>query len=74
MATIGNEGIVGIPLEPGGGSLGVRAISQVTGHAARMDASRFLAEVDGNAVGFGALDYVFTQTLLATHPALNSVR
>ena len=25
-------------------------------------------------LGFGALDYVFTQTLLATHPALNSVR
>lgn len=49
VATIGNEGVVGIPLEPGGGSLGVRAISQVTGHAARMDASRFLAEVDGSS-------------------------
>ena len=41
MATIGNEGIVGVPLVPLGG-LAVRAISQVAGHALRMDASSFL--------------------------------
>jgi len=44
VATVGNEGIVGVPLVPGG-SLAVRAISQVTGTALRMDAGAFLAEV-----------------------------
>ncbi len=42
VATIGNEGIVGVPLVPGG-SLAVRAISQVAGTALRMDAAIFLA-------------------------------
>jgi CRP-like cAMP-binding protein len=41
VATIGNEGIVGVPLVPLGG-LAVRAISQVAGHSLRMDASAFL--------------------------------
>jgi CRP-like cAMP-binding protein len=45
VATIGNEGIVGVPAVPGG-SLAVRAISQVTGYSARMDARVFLAEVE----------------------------
>jgi len=43
VATIGNEGIVGVPLRDGG-SLAVRAISQVAGSALRMDAGAFLAE------------------------------
>ena len=38
VATVGNEGIVGVPLVPGG-SLAVRAISQVSGSALRMEAS-----------------------------------
>src|ERR1700681_327591 len=42
VATIGNEGIVGVPLVPPGG-LAVRAISQVAGHSLRMDAAAFLA-------------------------------
>ncbi|HZS15518.1 MAG TPA: Crp/Fnr family transcriptional regulator [Candidatus Dormibacteraeota bacterium] len=44
VATVGNEGIVGVPLLPGG-SLAVRAISQVAGRALRMDAAAFLAEL-----------------------------
>src|SRR5579884_3740730 len=45
VATVGNEGVVGVPLVPGG-SLAVRAISQVAGRALRMDAPAFLAEMD----------------------------
>ncbi len=40
VATIGNEGIVGVPLVSHGG-LAVRAISQVAGHSLRMEASVF---------------------------------
>jgi len=47
VATIGNEGIVGVPLLSGG-SLAVRAISQVAGRALRMKADLFLAELDRN--------------------------
>ncbi len=43
VATIGNEGIVGVPLQPRG-SLAVRAISQVAGSVLRMDAAMFLEE------------------------------
>ena len=43
VATIGNEGIVGVP-HVAGGSLTVRAISQVAGSALRMPAATFLAE------------------------------
>jgi CRP-like cAMP-binding protein len=44
VATVGNEGIVGVPLVRGG-SLAVRAISQVAGPALRIDAEPFLAEL-----------------------------
>ena len=44
VATVGNEGVVGVPLVPGG-SLAVRAISQVPGRALRMEAPRFLTEM-----------------------------
>jgi CRP-like cAMP-binding protein len=44
VATIGNEGIVGVPLR-NGGSLAMRAISQVAGSALRMSADVFLAEL-----------------------------
>ena len=47
VATIGNEGIVGIPIQPRG-SLAVRAISQVAGSALRMDAATFLAETEAD--------------------------
>jgi CRP-like cAMP-binding protein len=43
VATVGNEGIVGVPLVTGG-SLVVRAISQVPGRTLRMPAAVFLAE------------------------------
>jgi CRP-like cAMP-binding protein len=43
VATVGNEGIVGVPLVRGG-SLAVRAISQVPGDTLRMDASVFISE------------------------------
>jgi len=45
VATIGNEGIVGVPLTPLGG-LAVRAISQVAGHSLRLDAGAFLTLVE----------------------------
>src|SRR6202140_4600528 len=41
VATVGNEGIVGIPLVPLGG-LAVRAITQVAGYGLRLDAAAFL--------------------------------
>jgi CRP-like cAMP-binding protein len=44
VATVGNEGVVGVPLVLGG-SLAVRAISQVAGWVLRMDAATFLAEM-----------------------------
>ncbi|HEY8756465.1 MAG TPA: Crp/Fnr family transcriptional regulator, partial [Candidatus Dormibacteraeota bacterium] len=44
VATIGNEGIVGVPLRDGG-SLAVRAISQVAGASLRMNADAFLDEL-----------------------------
>jgi CRP-like cAMP-binding protein len=46
VATIGNEGIVGVPLAPGG-TLAVRAICQVAGRALCMDAGRYLTETAG---------------------------
>jgi CRP-like cAMP-binding protein len=44
VATVGNEGVVGVPLVLGG-SLAVRAISQVSGWVLRMDAATFLNEI-----------------------------
>jgi hypothetical protein len=44
VATIGNEGIVGVPMCPGG-SLAFRAVSSVAGWVDRMDAARFLDEI-----------------------------
>jgi CRP-like cAMP-binding protein len=45
VATIGNEGIVGVPLVPGG-SLAVRAISQVGGRTLRLEAREFFRAVE----------------------------
>ncbi len=45
VATIGNEGIVGVPMVLGQPSRAVRAISQVSGSAFGMDAEAFLDEV-----------------------------
>ncbi len=45
VATIGNEGIVGVPLVPGG-SLAVRAISQVGGRTLRLEAGEFFRAVE----------------------------
>lgn len=45
VATVGNTGIVGVPMVLGG-SLAVRAICSVAGWAERMDASTFLNEVE----------------------------
>jgi hypothetical protein len=47
VASIGNEGIVGVPIRPGG-SLAFRAISSVGGWIDRMDASTFLDEVEAD--------------------------
>ena len=47
VATVGNEGIVGVPMVLGG-SLAVRAIASVAGWVERMDASTFLSEVNAD--------------------------
>lgn len=61
VATIGNEGIVGVPLVPSGG-LAVRAISQVAGHCLRMDARTFL-EWNERSHTFQKLVDSYTQAL-----------
>jgi len=61
VATIGNEGIVGIPLVPLGG-LAVRAITQVAGHGLRLDAAVFL-EWTERSHAFRALVERYTQAL-----------
>jgi CRP-like cAMP-binding protein len=48
VASVGNEGIVGVPLLRGG-SLAVRAICSVAGWADRMDAPAFLTEIERDA-------------------------
>src|ERR1700726_1053712 len=48
VATIGNEGIVGVPLVPGG-SLAVRAISQVGGRALGIDSGEVIQRLAGLA-------------------------
>jgi CRP-like cAMP-binding protein len=60
VATVGNEGIVGVPLVLGG-SLAVRAISQVSGASLRMDGAAFLAEL----VRAGAFADLYHQYLSA---------
>jgi CRP-like cAMP-binding protein len=61
VATIGNEGIVGVPLVPLGG-LAVRAISQVAGPSLRMDAVTFLEWAD-RSQPFQTLVESYTQAL-----------
>jgi Crp-like helix-turn-helix domain len=45
VATVGNEGIVGVPLLRGG-ALGFRAVCSVAGWSDRMDAPTFLTEIE----------------------------
>ena len=61
VATIGNEGIIGVPLIEGG-SLAVRAIAQVAGTTLRMETATFLAEVGRGGV-LGDLVQNYTQAL-----------
>ena len=61
VATIGNEGIVGVPLVAGG-SLAVRAISQVGGRTLRLDSGTFVAEVE-RLPGFRRLVQRYIQAL-----------
>jgi Crp-like helix-turn-helix domain len=49
VATVGNEGIVGVPLLPGG-ALGFEAVCSVAGWSDRMDAPTFLAEVENDGL------------------------
>ena len=60
VATVGNEGIVGVPLVIGG-SLSVRAICSVAGWAQRVDVSNVLSEVERD----GPLRAVVDDYLLA---------
>jgi CRP-like cAMP-binding protein len=63
VATVGNEGIVGVPLVLGG-SLSVRGISQVAGRSLRMEADAFLTECD-RSPAFGDLVRDYTQALFS---------
>ena len=61
VATIGNEGIVGVPVVPLGG-LAVRAISQVEGHSLRMDTTAFLTLLERSSALQSLVDK-YTQAL-----------
>lgn len=61
VATVGNEGIVGVPLVPFGG-LAVRAIAQVGGRCLRLDAAAFLEWAD-RCHAFQRLVESYTQAL-----------
>jgi len=61
VATVGNEGIVGVPLVPGG-SLAVRAISQVGGRTLRMEAGEFIRGLE-RLPAFRALVQKYVQAL-----------
>jgi hypothetical protein len=61
VASVGNEGIVGVPLVPFGG-LAVRAIAQVAGRCLRLDADAFLAWAD-RCHAFQRLVESYTQAL-----------
>jgi hypothetical protein len=49
VATVGNEGIVGVPLLRGG-ALGFRAVCSVAGWSDRMDAPTFLTEIENDGL------------------------
>lgn len=61
VATVGNEGIVGVPMVLGG-SLAVRAVVSLGGSIARVPAATFLSEVHGDDDFRERLD-VYLQTL-----------
>lgn len=61
VATIGNEGIVGVPVVPLG-ALAVRAISQVAGHSLRIETSEFLSLFNRSSA-FQSLVERYTQAL-----------
>lgn len=62
VATVGNEGMVGLPVFLGAGSMPGRAISQIPGDALRMTADVFRTEV--NAVALQQILQRYTQGLL----------
>ena len=62
VATIGNEGIVGVPLVLPVGGFAVRAITQVAGHALRLEASMF-AEMLAHSGPLQTLIDRYTQAL-----------
>ncbi len=61
VATIGNEGIVGVPVVPLGGLM-VRAISQVAGHSLRIETTAFLSMFNRSSA-FQSLVDRYTQAL-----------
>jgi CRP-like cAMP-binding protein len=61
VASVGNEGIVGVPLVPTG-AFAVRAISQCAGHCLRLDAAMFLEWTDRSTT-FRILVERYTQAL-----------
>jgi CRP-like cAMP-binding protein len=62
VATIGNEGIVGVPLVLPVGGFAVRAITQVAGHGLRLEAGVFV-EWLGHSRAFQTLVERYTQAL-----------
>ena len=63
VGTIGNEGMVGVPLVLGTRESPTRVFCQVAGHAARMKAERFLEHFD-SAPHFNRLLHRYAQAML----------
>ncbi|HMC37783.1 MAG TPA: Crp/Fnr family transcriptional regulator [Actinomycetota bacterium] len=66
IATVGNEGMVGLHAWFAAGPLAnVQAMSQVPGEALRMDADHFRAEVEGGGGKLRPVMFAYTQALFA---------
>ncbi len=63
-ATIGNEGMVGVPLVLGTGRTPIQAVTQIPGDALRIQASVFRTDVDWSSP-FYTLLLRYTQTLMS---------
>ncbi|MEP6802828.1 MAG: Crp/Fnr family transcriptional regulator [Acidobacteriota bacterium] len=62
-ATVGNEGMVGLPMFFATGTVSLEAFVQVAGHALRMKASAFRNEIKNGGPLFNIIQH-YTQTLL----------
>lgn len=65
-ATVGNEGMVGVPVFLGGGALGnLKAMGQIQGEMLVMDVDAFRAEADSGGGKLHSVMLAYTQALLS---------